>query len=77
MEKESLSDRLERAARPVLLGLLVITGPVFFFTYAWGMKLLLTVVPLWAWALICLCHVMAWLGVASLFDTQQERRTRR
>jgi hypothetical protein len=77
MEKEHFADRVARTARPFILGFVVITGPVFLFTYVWAMKLLAGVVPLWAFAAICACHIMAWFAVGSLFDIQQERRNRR
>lgn len=67
-------DRAMRAIRPAIIGFAVLSAPVMLFTYAWGVKELREAMPLWAWLLVCLCHVTVWLGVAALADIRQEQR---
>lgn len=73
MSQEHPIDRFMRTFRKPLMVLAVISAPVFLLTYALGMKMLLESVSLWLVAPIGICHVMAWIGVASLFDARQEQ----
>lgn len=71
--REHPLDRAMRAARPAILVFVVVSGPVFLFSYGWAMKLLLMQVGLWWGAIFVVCHVMAGIAVGSLFDSRQER----
>lgn len=75
MQNEHPIDRLLRIFRVPLMILALLSTPVFLFTYAWGMRLLVDEVGLGWWLLICLFHVIAWIGVASLFDARQSQVT--
>lgn len=46
--------------------------PVFMVTLAWGLLLLLEVVPRWVWIIQCLSVVAFSLGIASLIDTSRQ-----
>lgn len=67
-------DRFMRAIRPLLIGLLFLALPVMLLSYGWMLKQLLYAAPFWVSAAVVLAHMVTWLGIASLFDKQQERR---
>lgn len=73
MEEHAI-DRAMRAIRPLLIGLLFISGPVMLLSYGMMLKHMLYTAPGWVSAIVVLCHAVTWLAIASLFDRQQERR---
>jgi hypothetical protein len=77
MENEQFLDRAMRPLRPVFVGLLILTLPVFMFTYGWGLKMILAETPRWVFLLVCLSNAIAWLGIASLIDIRQGHQTPR
>lgn len=54
--------------------LAILSAPVFMGSVTWGLSLLRDYMPLWLWALMMLCNVIAVVGVASLIDTRREQQ---
>ena len=71
---ENPFDTLARALRPVLIGLLFLAFPVFLFSYAQMLLMVLETWSGWAIAATVVSHALAFIGAASLHDHQSERR---
>ena len=69
-------DRFMNAIRWPLIVAAVASVPVFLFSYARMALLAYETWPIWAFSLAAFAHVIAWLGVASLFDTRQSQSQR-
>lgn len=68
------ADRIMRVLRvPLIIGAML-CFPVFMLSYGYAMKWLITTAPFWLSAPSVISHLVVFLGVASLFDSQEERR---
>lgn len=72
--EETAVDRAMRRVRAPIIFLLILSGPVTLLSYGMLMKHMLTTAPVWISAAVVVSHIFTWLGIASLFDKQQERR---
>lgn len=73
MEYENFWDRLTYRLRPVIIAGLWLAVPVFLVSYA-GMFARAVIGMPWYFGIpVVIAHLVAWLGIASLFDIQQER----
>lgn len=74
MEPIHPADRIMRVLRvPLIIGAML-CFPVFMLSYGYAMKWLITTAPFWLSAPSVISHLVVFLGVASLFDSQEERR---
>ena len=76
MQKEHPIDRFMRRMRGPILWAFVISGPIMLASYGWMIKHLLETAPAWVSVPVVISHVMGWIAIGSLFDRQQERRSR-
>lgn len=60
-----------RLLQNLLIGFVLISGPVCLGSIAWGLRLILEQVPLAVFLLICASYVSVALGIAALFDKRQ------
>ena len=68
-------DRLVVMLRPAIAVLAVLALPVLLFSYGKMLAMAYYAWPGWAFALTIAAHLMGWLGISALFDSQQERRS--
>lgn len=74
MEPIHPADRIMRVLRvPLIIGAML-CFPVFMLSYGYAMKWLIKTAPFWLSAPSVISHLVVFLGVASLFDSQEERR---
>lgn len=74
MQYEHFLDRLVYRARPAILFLFVIAGPVMLFSYG---KLIIMAAQQWPWwatLITVIAHVLSFAAIGCLFDIQEERR---
>lgn len=71
--QEQPIDRLMRRGRGFILVLTALCFPIFLISYGFMVHAMLTT---WGWWAVpaSVAHCIGWLGIASLFDIQQERR---
>lgn len=72
MRMEHPVDRFMRRIRPVLIGLIYVSGPVAVFASA---KMLVLAMQTWSWPMFAIgatAQFIALLGAAALFDRRQE-----
>lgn len=67
-------DRLMAKLRGPLIVGAMLCFPVFMVSYGFAMHWLLTTAPLWMSVPSLIAHLVVFLGVGSLIDTQEERR---
>ena len=72
--KEHIADRFARAVRPFVIAGIYLCLPIYLFSSGWGLKQLMFAAPWWVSVIVVISHFVTWLGIASLFDMQQERR---
>ena len=70
---ERAANRLKPFAKPGIL----LSMPIFIFTYGWGLKLLLQQLPMWTIPIIGLIHSAMWIGIALLHDLRLEQAQKR
>lgn len=70
----SYFDRLALRLRPFIFAIAVPALIVFLISYAYALKLMFNALPMWAFALVCVAHIIVWLAASFLHDFQQERR---
>lgn len=73
---ENFWNRAALALRPFALAAVVIAGPVFLLSYLYALKLMFNALPIWAFALVWVSHLMVWIGMSLLHDQREERRNR-
>lgn len=66
-------DRLGFRLRGVIVVFLVLSLPIFLFSYGWMIKQLFYAAPGWITAIVFLAHAAVWIGIGSLFDSRQEQ----
>ncbi len=66
-------DRLIYRLRWPIVGLGVISAPIYVFSYAKMIVLVYETWSTWGFAITFIAHVVMLLAVASMFDSQQER----
>jgi len=74
MQKEHPIDRLMRRLRGPIIAGLFLSGPIMLLSYGWMIKDMLLRAPIWVSVIVVIAHLVTWLAIASLFDSQQERR---
>lgn len=74
MEKEHFADKAARRFRKPLIALLLVSGPVFVFSYAKMLQLAATTWSGWIFWPVMVAQVIGFLGIASLIDDHRERR---
>lgn len=67
-------DRLVYRARPVILLLFWVSGPVALYTYGRLAVLAVEQWPWWASLGMVISHLFALVAIGCLFDRQEERR---
>ena len=67
-------DRFGRATRGIFLFAMVACLPVTLYSYAWMIKQVYLAAPTWISVVVTVSQIITFLGIASLFDKQQERR---
>lgn len=55
----------------IALIIIALSGPVMLFTYGWGMVLIYEKAGPWVFAISCVSHIIAWIGISFLFDSRQ------
>lgn len=73
MQKEHPIDRAMRPLRGVFIWGLIVSGPIFMMSYAWGVKQVYLSAPGWITAAVVIAHLATWLAIGSLIDIRQER----
>ena len=66
-------ERLARKLRPVFFIGSALAVPVFFFSYAYALKLFVETLPFWLFLVIAASHVVVWIAASMLHDFQSER----
>lgn len=74
MRSENIFDRFGYWARPVLIALLWLCLPVALVTYSQMAGMIIQQWPWWVSLPAITAHLVCFLGIASLFDRQEERR---
>jgi len=73
MQKEHPLDRLARRFRGLIILMLFISAPIMLLSYGWMMVQSFKYMPGWLFSIVFIAHLFSWLGISSLFDSQQER----
>ena len=74
MPPEHPLDTFMRAWRGVFIVAFVLSGPIMLISYVQMFMDFVTSIDLWLAVVIVVSHLLGWIGIASLFDQQQERR---
>ena len=75
MQKEHPLDRLGRKLQTPLIWSLWVSGPIAVFTYGKAMVAFIWSLPPWLAVVVFFSHIIAMVGVGSLIDRQQSRRS--
>ena len=68
-------DWFARVSRPFFFAAALLALPVFFVSYLYCLRLLFDAVPMWAFVIASLSHIIVWIGASMLHDYRQERRS--